>query len=131
MNDMHTCDLCGKPTPNFVPWTCGPIAGKLGRSWCDDCEEQFKGELASEDEQLRYDDIDRPTCENVSCFGSHTVTQGDYFKGEIFDFVCDRCGVRLMGDEMGSSPLLECKLGHHAPLHYCPNCGSEVVEWTR
>lgn len=59
MSDMHTCDLCGKPTSNFTPWTCGPIAGKLGRSWCDDCEEQFKRELALEDEQLRYDDIDR------------------------------------------------------------------------
>lgn len=39
---LYTCDLCGKPTPNFTPWTCGPIAGKLGRSWCDDCEERFE-----------------------------------------------------------------------------------------
>lgn len=36
ISDMYTCDVCGKPTPNFTPWTGGPIAGKLGRSWCDD-----------------------------------------------------------------------------------------------
>ena len=71
--------------------------------------------------------IERPTCKNVSDFGNHTVTQGDYFKCEVFDFVCDRCGVHLIGDEMCNSPLLECKLGHHAPLHYCPNCGAKVV----
>ena len=44
MSEMYTCEICGKPTPNFEPWTCGPIAGKLGRSWCDECEKRFERE---------------------------------------------------------------------------------------
>lgn len=71
--------------------------------------------------------IERPTCNNVSEFGSHAVMRGDAFKDEEFDFVCSRCGINLMGDEMDSSPLLDGKLEHHA-LSFCPNCGAEVVE---
>lgn len=71
--------------------------------------------------------IDRPKCKNVSEFGSHTVMQGDAFKDEEFDFVCSKCGINLMGDEMDSSPLLDGKFEHHA-LSFCPNCGAEVVE---
>lgn len=71
--------------------------------------------------------IDRPKCNNVSEFGSHAVTRGDAFKDEEFDFVCSRCGIHLMGDEMDSSPLLDGKLEHHA-LSFCPNCGAEIVE---
>ena len=70
--------------------------------------------------------IDRPTCKNVSKFGSHTVTQGNISKGEVFDFVCGRCGIRLRSDEMDSSPLVDGWFRNNA-LHYCPNCGAEVV----
>ena len=62
MSEMHICDRCGKPTPNFVPFTCGPIAGKLGRSWCDDCEKRFERELAWENEQSYRDYITCPWC---------------------------------------------------------------------
>lgn len=62
MSDMHICDRCGKPTPNFVPFTCGPIAGRLGRSWCDDCEKRFERELAWENEQWCKDEITCPWC---------------------------------------------------------------------
>lgn len=71
--------------------------------------------------------IDRPTCNNVSDFGSHTVTQGDYFKGKIFDFVCSRCGFRLIGDERYNSPLVDYRFSHYEP-NFCPNCGAEVIE---
>lgn len=71
--------------------------------------------------------IDRPTCNNVSDFGSHTVTQGDYFKGKIFDFVCNRCGFRLIGDERYNSPLVDYRFSHYG-IKFCPSCGAEVVE---
>lgn len=71
--------------------------------------------------------INRPTCKNVSEFGSHTVTVYDFEKDENFDFVCSRCGIHLDGGEMGSSPLTDEKFARHA-LRYCPNCGAEVVE---
>lgn len=107
-----------------------------GDVWCDEGDVLDALGLYNDDDPSSCDPekvafladlIDRPTCNNVSDFGNHTVTQGDYFKCEVFDFVCDRCGVHLIGDEMCNSPLLECKLGHHAPLHYCPNCGAKVV----
>ena len=62
MAEMHVCALCGKPTPNFVPFTCGPIAGKLGCSWCDECEKRFDLELAWENEQRHKDNITCPWC---------------------------------------------------------------------
>lgn len=61
-SDMHTCDLCGKPTPNFTTWESGPILGKLGYSWCDDCKEQFERESAWENEQSGKDEITCPWC---------------------------------------------------------------------
>lgn len=71
--------------------------------------------------------IDRPTCKNNSEFGSHTVTVPDAANDECFDFVCSRCGIHLMGDEMDNSPLLDDRFRSYA-LRYCPNCGAEVVE---
>lgn len=62
MSEMYACDLCGKPTTNFVPFIFGPIAGKLGRSWCDDCEKRFERELAWENEQPYMDYITCPWC---------------------------------------------------------------------
>lgn len=71
--------------------------------------------------------IDRPTCKNNSEFGSHTVTVPDAANDECFDFVCSRCGIHLMGDEMDNSPLLDDRFRSYA-LRYCPNCGAEVQE---
>lgn len=63
--------------------------------------------------------IDRPTCKNVSEFGSNT--------GSNFDFVCSRCGSRLMSDKMHGSPLVDDRFRHYS-INFCPNCGAEVVE---
>ncbi len=76
---------------------------------------------------LLADLIDRPTCKNNSEFGSHTVTVPDAANDECFDFVCSRCGIHLMGDEMDNSPLLDDRFRSYA-LRYCPNCGAEVQE---
>lgn len=71
--------------------------------------------------------IDRPSCKNVSDFGSHMVTVRNFSKNEYFDFVCDRCGTYLKSDEMEFSPLRDenCEL---RALHFCPYCGAEVVD---
>ena len=69
--------------------------------------------------------VDRPTCRNVSEFGSHTVAVANSIRDECYDFVCSRCGLRLSGDEMDNSPLMDEELGHRA-LRYCPSCGAEV-----
>lgn len=83
---LYTCDLCGKPTPNFTPWTCGPIAGKLGRSWCDDCEERFERELAWENEQSKEDEITCPWC-------GYSNPDSWEFEGEYDDaYECLHCG---------------------------------------
>ena len=29
---MYTCDMCGKPTPNYREWSC-PFAAFLGERW--------------------------------------------------------------------------------------------------
>ena len=71
--------------------------------------------------------IDRPTCKNVSDFGSHMVTVRNFSKNEYFDFVCDRCGTYLKSDEMEFSPLRDENCKRRA-LHFCPYCGAEVVE---
>ena len=75
--------------------------------------------------ELFADLIDRPTCKNDSEFGSHTVAVANSIRDECFDFVCSRCGLRLSGDEMDNSPLMDEELGHRA-LRYCPSCGAEV-----
>ena len=86
MSDMYACGLCGKPTPNFKPWTCGPIAGKLGRSWCDDCEKRFEREHAWENEQWHKDEITCPWCGYVD-------TDSWEFEGEYDDaYECPSCG---------------------------------------
>ena len=86
MSEMHTCDLCGKPTPNFVPFTCGPIAGKLGRSWCDDCEKRFDRELAWKNEQFLMEEITCPWC-------GYEDPDSWEFEGESDDaYECPSCG---------------------------------------
>ena len=37
MAEMHICDRCGKPTPNYEAYLLGPICGVYGYSLCDDC----------------------------------------------------------------------------------------------
>ncbi len=78
----------------------------------------FKGNYANIVERLA-DLIDRPTCNNVSEFGNNT--------GSNFDFVCSRCGSRLLSEKMGGSPLIDDRFRHYS-IRFCPNCGAEVVE---
>ena len=40
MADMHICDRCGKPTPNYREYIFGPIHGKEGYSICNDCKKR-------------------------------------------------------------------------------------------
>lgn len=76
--------------------------------------------------ELLADLIDRPTCKNVSEFGSHVFTVSNFSKDEYFDFVCGRCGTHLYSDEMEFSPLKDENYELRA-LHFCPYCGAEVV----
>lgn len=62
MADMHICDRCGKPTPNYTKYILGPIDGRDGRSVCDDCEKQRDRERAWENEQWHEDEIKCPWC---------------------------------------------------------------------
>ena len=59
MADMHICDRCGKPTPNYTKYVLGSIDGRDGCSVCDDCK-QHDLELAWENEQWRKDYITMP-----------------------------------------------------------------------
>lgn len=86
MSDIYTCALCGKPTPNFTPSVFGPIAGKFGYSWCDDCTEKFERELAWENEQSEKDEITCPWC-------GYSDPDSRDFEGEYDDgHKCSRCG---------------------------------------
>lgn len=86
MSDMYTCSLCGKPTPNFVPFTFGPIGGKLGHSWCDECEKRFERECSWENEQWHKDEITCPWC-------GYEDPDSWEFEGEYDDECeCPNCG---------------------------------------
>lgn len=86
MSEMYACDRCGKPTPNFVPWTFGSIAGKFGYSWCDDCTEKFERELAWENEQSEKDEITCPWC-------GYSDPDSWEFDGEYdYEYECSHCG---------------------------------------
>lgn len=56
MADMHICDRCGKPTPNYTKYILGPIDGRDGCSVCDDCRKQRDRERAWENEQWHEDE---------------------------------------------------------------------------
>ena len=80
MSDMYTCDLCGKPTPNFKPWSFGTNYGKRG------FEEKFEREHAWENEQWQQEEITCPWCGYVD-------TDSWEFEGEYDDeYECPSCG---------------------------------------
>lgn len=62
MADMHICDRCGKPTPNYSKYISGPIGDREGYSVCDDCVKQRDRERAWENEQWHEDEIKCPWC---------------------------------------------------------------------
>lgn len=62
MADMHICDRCGKPTPNYKAYVLGPIGGVYGYSLCDDCMKQDERKRAWRNEQYWKDEITCPWC---------------------------------------------------------------------
>lgn len=62
MADMHICDRCGKPTPNYSKYICGPVCGSDGYSICDDCRKQRDRERAWENVQWHQEEITCPWC---------------------------------------------------------------------
>lgn len=60
--ETYTCRRCGKPTPNRKFFTGGPIGGKDGYSWCDECIAEVDRELKWENEQPYKDEITCPWC---------------------------------------------------------------------
>lgn len=51
MSEMHICDRCGKPTPNYERYITGPVGGEDGYSVCDDCRSKERHERAWENVQ--------------------------------------------------------------------------------
>ena len=116
MSDMHICDRCGKPTPNYTKYVLGSIDGRDGcfrsrreaqhaavgeleallrRPVRDDCK-QHDLELAWENEQWHKDEITCPWC-------GYSDPDSWEFEGEYDDgYECTNCGkpfiVRLIVD---------------------------------
>ena len=55
--ETYTCKLCGKPTSNRKLFTGGPVGGKDGYSWCDECISDFDRELEWGNEQSCKEEI--------------------------------------------------------------------------
>lgn len=86
MSKMYTCNKCGKPTPNFVPWTHGPVAGTLGYSICGNCRNAEKRKRAWENEQWRKSEITCPWC-------GYSDPDSWEFDSEYDDeYECSHCG---------------------------------------
>lgn len=86
MADMHICDRCGKPTPNYSKYICGPVCGSDGYSICDDCRKRRDRERAWENVQWHQEAITCPWCGYVD-------TDSWEFDDEYDDkYECLRCG---------------------------------------
>lgn len=85
MSGMHICEECGKPTPNFKPWACGPVCGSDGYSLCDDCRSKESRERVWENEQWHKDEITCPWC-------GYEDPDSCEFEGEYDDeYECPSC----------------------------------------
>ncbi len=62
MGEMHVCERCGKPTPNYRLYMGGPIGDKAGYSKCDECSREALIEMEWENEQYHEDEITCPWC---------------------------------------------------------------------
>ena len=86
MAEMHICDRCGKPTPNYSKYITGTVCGRDGYSVCDDCRSKERRERAWENEQLCKDEITCPWCGYVD-------TDSWEFEVEYDDaYECPSCG---------------------------------------
>ena len=62
MCETYKCDLCGKPTSNRTFFVTGPINGRDGYSWCDECVSDFNRKIEWENEQSEKENITCPWC---------------------------------------------------------------------
>lgn len=56
MSDMHICDRCGQPTPNYQHCIIAPVGGLYGYSICDECRDEMRQETAWQNEPWRTED---------------------------------------------------------------------------
>ena len=86
MGDTYKCDLCGKPTSNRTFFSSGPIGGKDGYSWCDECVSYFDRKMEWENEQSEKENITCPWC-------GYEDPDSWEFEGEYDgDYECPSCG---------------------------------------
>lgn len=86
MADMHICDRCGKPTPNYSKYISGPIGDREGYSVCDDCIKQRDRERAWENELWHRDEITCPWC------GYEDPYSWAVEDGCDEEYECEKCG---------------------------------------
>lgn len=88
--ETYACCLCGKPTSNRRLFVDGPIGGKDGYSWCDECIAEFDRELKWENEQSRKEEITCPWC-------GYEDSDSWEFEGEYDDaYECPECGKKFI-----------------------------------
>lgn len=88
--ETYTCSLCGKPTPNRKLFADGPIGGKDGYSWCDECIADFDRKLKWENEQSNKEEITCPWC-------GYEDSDSWEFEGEFDDaYECPECGKKFV-----------------------------------
>lgn len=82
---MYTCDICGKPTPNYREWSRATAAlfGERGYSRCDECQRKGRIMREWENEQETDERMICPYC------GDSISDPWEYEEGEI---ECPNCG---------------------------------------
>lgn len=82
----YVCELCGKPTSNRKVFSSGPIYGKDGYSWCDECISDFKRKQEWENEQSAKENITCPWC------GYEDTDSWEFDAEYDVDYECPSCG---------------------------------------
>lgn len=83
---MYTCDICGKPTPNYREYSPSFAAflGERGYSRCDECQMKLRIEREWGNEQEADERMICPYCE------SDVSDPWEYEEGED-EIVCPSC----------------------------------------
>lgn len=88
--ETYTCSRCGKATQNRKLFMGGPIGGKVGYSWCDECISDFDRELEWKNEQPYKEEITCPWC-------GYEDSDSWEFEGEYDDaYECPECGKKFI-----------------------------------
>lgn len=88
--ETYSCSRCGKPTSNRMLFDGGPLAGKDGYSWCDECIAEFDRELEWGNEQSYKEEITCPWC-------GYEDSDSWEFEGEYDDaYECPECGKKFI-----------------------------------